>query len=74
MFTRCQRDGRQAGCYSAGSKSEVRERESGGLTRVEHHKLEEMMLTIATAGTVTSAKEVMFSVLFVRTPDISNTT
>lgn len=64
-----QRDGRQACCYSEGSKSEVRERESGGLTGVELNKLEEMMLTIVTAVTVrlfvTSANEVMFSVLFV---------
>lgn len=39
-----------------------------GLTRVEPNKLEEMMLTIVIAATVflflTSAKEVMFSVLF----------
>lgn len=69
MFTRWQRDGRQARCFSAGSKSEVRERESRGLTRVELNKLEEMTLTIVTAVWdclfVASAKEVMFSVLFV---------
>lgn len=64
------RDGRQACCYSEGSKAGVRERESGGLTRVELNKLEEMMLTIVTAATVclfvTFANEVMLSVCLIK--------
>ncbi len=52
MFTRCQRDGRQAARYSAGSKSEVREKESGWLTRVELNKFTEMTLIIVTAVNV----------------------
>lgn len=54
MFMRCQREGRQARCYSMGSKSEVREREreSRGLTIEQPNKLEEMMLTTVIATTV----------------------
>lgn len=76
MFTRCQRDGRQACCFSTGSKSEVREREreSGGLTTVQANKLEEMMLTTVIATTVCLFVTSCFPFcLSVTCQDISNT-
>lgn len=63
-------DGRQAGCYSAGSESEVRERESGELTRVELNKAEEMMAIIVSAVPVRYLSPVCLLVIWVSEPPL----